>query len=67
MPFLTKVTKAIPVALNIDKDEEPKDKIKQIDAIFLKKIREENPKFTNKDVTDFIKNKISYINEVDDF
>ena len=67
MPFLTQVKKPEVVKLQISKDEDPKDKIKKIDSVFLAKIRADKPDFNNKDVTDFIKNKISYINELDDF
>ena len=69
MQFIQRAPTKTPevVKLQISKEEEPKDKIKKIDSVFLTKIRSDKPNFNNKDVTDFIKNKISYINEVDDF
>lgn len=46
--------------------KEPLETIKDLDSKFLAKIRSKS-KFTNKDVTEFIKEKIEAINELDDF
>lgn len=45
---------------------EPLDTIKDLDNKFLAKVRSKS-KFTNKEVADFIKEKIEAINELDDF
>lgn len=45
---------------------EPLETIKALDNKFLAKARSK-AKFTNKEVTDFIKEKIEAINELDDF